>query len=232
MLDAVVLCILSFMEHRKNIRPSSIILVYLVFSIAFDAVQCRTLWLLQSDQRLHTIASIFSISVGIRVVIFVLEAKEKRSLLIPPWNRASPESLSGTISRSFFWWLNTLFSRGYRGVLNLDSLWPTEHSMSSDQLLARVSAVWDKTNDKKKKHALALALVESLNLPIMAMMLPRLCLIPLRFAQPLLLNTIVKFVSQSVGESRVSTGYGIIGATALTYGGGGVSATSSLISRI
>jgi ATP-binding cassette subfamily C (CFTR/MRP) protein 1 len=101
-LDAVALCALSFAEHRQNIRPSSLITLYLLPSIALDAVQCRTLWLLPQGLELNTLAIIFSISIGFKTGILVLEVIEKRAFLIPPWNRASPESLSGAINRSVF----------------------------------------------------------------------------------------------------------------------------------
>jgi ATP-binding cassette subfamily C (CFTR/MRP) protein 1 len=230
-LDAIALCVLSLVEHRQSIRPSSIISLYLLFSVAFDAVQCRSLWLLPEGQKLHTIAAVFSVSAAFKVGILVLEAKEKRAFLVPPWNQAPPESLSGTINRSVFWWLNSLFLRGYKGVLGLDSLWPTDHYMDSEQLLARLNLVWNKTADKKKKNVLAFSLLRSIKWPLVAMIFPRLCLVGLRFSQPLLLNSVVSFVSQS-NDKNMDIGYGLIGATALIYLGNGVSSDSSGMSSM
>ncbi|TVY60887.1 ABC transporter FUM19 [Lachnellula suecica] len=221
-LNAIALCVLSFAEHRQSIRPSSLITLYLLSSIAFDAVQCRTLWLLPERHDLRTVATIFSISIGLKLGILVLEVIEKRTFLLPPWNRAPPESLSGTINRSLFWWLNALFKRGYNGVLNPESLWPTDQSMDSERLLLRLRSVWSTTKDKRKKNALAFSVVKSIKWPVVAVFFPRLCLIGLRFSQPLLLKRIVDFVSQPDGKEKTNIGYGLLGATALVFLGNAI----------
>jgi ATP-binding cassette subfamily C (CFTR/MRP) protein 1 len=221
-LDAIALCVLSFLEHRHSIRPSTLITLYLLPSVAFDAVQCRTLWLSSQAPRSVLLATIFSISLGFKTGMLVLEVIEKRGILISPWNLSSPESLSGTINRSVFWWLNALFVTGYKGVLELASLWPTDHSMDSKRLLERLTISWTKTKSNTRKHALALAMVKCIKWPIMAVSLPRLCLIGLRFSQPLLLKRIVNFVGQPGGQHKINTGYALIGATALVYLGNAV----------
>ena len=222
-LDAIALCVLSFVEHRQSIRPSSLITLYLLFSIAFDAVQCRTLWLLPQGQKLRTIATIFSASIGFKMGILVLEVIEKRAFLVPPWNRAPPESLGGTINHSLFWWLNALFLRGYKGFLNLKSLWPTDHSIDSERLLVRLNSAWNATRNKRKKNALAFSMIKSIKWPLGAVLFPRLCLIGLRFSQPLLLKRIVDFIRQPDGKEKTNIGYGLLGATALVYLGNAVS---------
>lgn len=226
-LDAIALCVLSFAEHRQSMRPSSLITLYLLFSVAFDAVQCRTLWLLPQDRKLRIISVIFSVSIGSKMGILVLELIEKRAFLVPPWNQAPPESLSGTINRSLFWWLNALFLRGYKSILNLTSLWPTDNSMDSERLLAHLNSTWNTIKNKRKKNSLALAMVRSIKRPVAAVLFPRLCLIGVRFSQPLLLNRIVDFVGQPNDKEKTNIGYGLLGATALVYLGNAVSAFTS-----
>lgn len=214
---------MSFVEHRKSIRPSTIITIYLLVSTAFDIAECRTLWLRPQNQRLHSISILVGLSVGVKVVILCLEAIDKRPVLNAPWNQAPPESLSGAINRSVFWWLNALFLRGYKGVLSLSSLWATDYSMSSERLLENLSLAWNKIQKKKNKnHALVLALISSIKWPIVAALFPRLCLTGLRFCQPLLLKRIVDFVQHPDSDVKKSIGYGLIGATALVYLGNGV----------
>jgi len=223
LIDSIALCAMSFVEHRKSIGPSTLITLYLLISIAFDAAECRTLWLRPQDQRLRTIAIIVSISICVKVGILFLETVEKRPFLNAPWNLAPPESLSGAINCSVFWWLNALFLRGHKGILSLKSLWETDYSMGSEQLLVRLSSAWNTTKDKKKKYALALSLIRSIKWPMAAALLPRLCLTGLRFSQPLLLKRIVDFVGQPDSDANMNIGYGLIGATALVYFGNGVS---------
>jgi len=167
---------LSYAEHRRNIRPSTVISVYLLFSLAFDAVQCRTLWLLPVSRRQHTISTVFTIAVAFKFAVLVLEAREKKSFLLPPWSLSPPEALSGIIGRSFFWWLNSLFVKGFRGFLNVDSLWSIDQNMDSQHLMENLQATWDIKRQKQKKHALALSLLKSLKWRMLAVAVPRFCL--------------------------------------------------------
>lgn len=226
LVNTIALVITSFSEHRKSIRPSTVITLYLLISTAFDAVECRTLWLRAQGHGLRTTSILVSVSLCVKLGVLVLETVEKRPFLQAPWNLAPPESLSGAINRSVFWWLNALFLRGYKGIFSLTSLWATDYSMSSERLLGRLSSAWNTTQDKtkkRKKHALALSLIRSIKWPMAAAFLPRLCLTGLRFCQPLLLKRIVDFVGQPDSDIKTSIGYGLIGATALVYFGNGVS---------
>ncbi len=112
LIDSVALCVIGFLEHRKSIRPSTLITLYLLISTSFDAVECRTLWLNTQDQRLRTIAIVVSVSIFVKVGILFLEAVGKMHFLNATWNVAPPESLSGAINRTVFWWLNSLFLQG------------------------------------------------------------------------------------------------------------------------
>jgi ATP-binding cassette subfamily C (CFTR/MRP) protein 1 len=98
----VALSLLSFQEHRKSLRPSTLISIYLLFSIIFDAVQCRTLFLLSSENGFRTIAVVLSASIEVKIAMLFLEAKQKRDFLASAWIASPPEALCGVISRSLF----------------------------------------------------------------------------------------------------------------------------------
>jgi hypothetical protein len=68
-LSAAALPLLSYQEQRKSLRPSTLISLYLLFSIAFDAVQCRTLFLLPSANGFHTIAAVLSGVLAIKCLL-------------------------------------------------------------------------------------------------------------------------------------------------------------------
>jgi ATP-binding cassette subfamily C (CFTR/MRP) protein 1 len=223
LLDSVALIVLSFVEHRNSIRPSSLVLLYLLFSTAFDAVQCRTLWLRPSINGLHTIAAVSSASIGIKIGILFLEARHKQNYLLHPWSRSPPEALSGAISQSLYWWINTLLYRGFKASLSLETLWPTDQSMDSGRLLDRLSNNWTPRTVNAKSHALASSLIKSLLRTFGTAGIPRLLLIGLKFSQPLLLKRIVEFVGEVESTEKRNIGYGLIGATALIYLGLAVS---------
>lgn len=76
------------------------------------------------------------------------------------------------------------------------------------------------TGNQKRKHALALACVWSLRWEIAMTYFPRLCYAALNISQVYLIQDAVRFVE---GTQPNSTGYGLVGATAIIYTGLAVS---------
>lgn len=110
---------LSHLEHKRSIRPSTILIVSLLFSGLFDAVRTRTLWSITGNT---SIAVLFSITLGIKVALLSLEALGKRALLKPLHKDAPTETTAGIIGQSLFWWLNPLLRLGYKVLLTMDDL--------------------------------------------------------------------------------------------------------------
>ncbi|KAH6677549.1 P-loop containing nucleoside triphosphate hydrolase protein [Halenospora varia] len=215
---------LSHLEHTRSIRPSSILIVSLLFSTLFDIVRTRTLWAI-ADNRL--IAVIFSVSVGVRILLFLLEAKGKRSLLKLKYQDIGTETTTGIIGQSLFWWLNPLLRRGYKDILSigdlmtLDDAFVTTPSGKSGLLLE-----WEKTVSKgRTTHALLFAAMKYYKWTILVGILPRAAQMGFFFAQPYLVGRTTMYVSDL--ESPKSVGYGLIGAFAFVYGGIAVATTVS-----
>ncbi|RFU75576.1 abc transporter [Trichoderma arundinaceum] len=228
MADALALSVLSYLEHRRSIRPSTIILVYLVFSIAFDAVQCRTLWLLKTN----VLAPVHTATLACKLVVFLLELGEKRDILLSPWNNLTPEATSSIINRSLFWWLNDLLLRGFRTPLSTDTLYEVDDGLKSEKLydnLLDARRRWAKSR-LPRRYRLLLAMCDSLRRPLAIAVLPRLCLIGFRFSQPFLINRVITYIQdKDTNEgARKDVGYALVGATALIYFG---SAASIVISN-
>ncbi len=110
LLDALGLCLLSHIEHVRSIRPSAIINVYLLLTLPFAVASARTLWLSGATR---SIAAVSTSTLGVKVMILITEAIEKRDILLDRYRNSSPETTSGIYSRSFFWWLNKLMTTGY-----------------------------------------------------------------------------------------------------------------------
>lgn len=136
LVDAIALAALSHLEHQHSARPSNIILVYLAFSIALDSVQCRTLWPVKED----VVTLVYTAVLGIKSLAILLELKEKRSILLPPWNCLSLDMTGSNINTSLFWWLNDLLIWGFRATLSGTSLYDTDTAMKSRRLLSKVQA--------------------------------------------------------------------------------------------
>jgi hypothetical protein len=141
LLSAVLLCGLSYTEHTRSIRPSTVISMYLAISILFDAVQVRTLWLLDDAK---TLAVLSTAALVTKITMFLVEIQGKRSFLLEAWSQGSPEATSGIINRGFFWWVNELLVWGFKGSLNMVSLYETDEELKSQRLLHQMLAAWQR----------------------------------------------------------------------------------------
>ena len=140
------LCLLSHLEHSRSVRPSWILDVYLLLSLAFDIVRARTLWSIPDNKSL---AIVFVVTVSIKSIMLCLEVKEKRDCLFPKYQYLAPEVTSGIYNAWFFWWLNPLFLRGYQKALTIGQLFPVDGKLVPDDEGLGLLAEWRKCNDYK-----------------------------------------------------------------------------------
>ncbi|KAK1245968.1 hypothetical protein MKX07_005037 [Trichoderma sp. CBMAI-0711] len=217
-VDSIALAVLGVLEFSRSVRPPTIILVYLVFSTAFDSAQCRTLWLIGE----RVAASVYTAGLAAKLLILLLELQEKRSFLLPPWNRLNPESTGSIINRSLFWWLNRLLIRGFRATLSGQSLYDTDAALKSRRLLSKIQDARRSWATPKfrlmQRHRLLFALLDSIRQSLILAALPRIFCIGFKFAQPFLLKRVVNYVANEKDhDPEKSTGFALVGATALVY---------------
>ncbi|KAF4634221.1 hypothetical protein G7Y89_g3892 [Cudoniella acicularis] len=218
--DAIGLCLLSQLEHIRSIKPSLIIDTYLFITLLFDAAHTRTLWIAGAP-RAVTVA--FSTSTVLKLVITIVEAVEKRNILLPGFEYSSPEATSGIYSRSFFWWLNSLMRNGFHGVLEQKDLFSSEDGMSSSTLQGRSQISWNNAN-KNRSHALFWSTLKATRHQFVICVFPRLCLVGFRYAQPFLLSRTVNFVNSETESDNI--GWGLTGAFGVVFLGMAVSGGS------
>lgn len=150
-LAAITILFLSGLEDDRSIRPSLLLNVYLLVSLTLDAVQVRTLFLRKDDP---AILGLFTANIGIKVVLLLLESRSKHAYLRPPYNKYSPESMSGFFSKSFFWWLSPILATGFRRVLTLDDLFKPDETMLSSLLSTKMQISWNKCKSSSSKFSL------------------------------------------------------------------------------
>ena len=224
--DAIVLGSLSYLEHNRAIRPSDVICLYLFLSLLFDAAQCRTLWLIGETSSL---GPVFLTGLSLKIVLFLLESKEKGGILLDNHKTDSKEATANVFNRIFFWWVNGLLIRGYSSVLKAGSLEDIGDDLSSELLLRKFQACWEKYSTTRfPKHRLLFTLIDALKAPILNAIVPRLFMLGFSVTLPLLLNRTIRFVQEERGTDLYSTyvGYGLIGAVAVVSFGQAVSLTS------
>ncbi|KAI0124180.1 P-loop containing nucleoside triphosphate hydrolase protein [Xylariales sp. AK1849] len=215
--SGLALALLSHLEHAKTIRPSFLINTYLLTTVLFDAARARTQWLIRTDDG---VAGALTGSLVIKCIMLSLEAVEKRSLFLGLDRQFSVESTSGLISRSSFWWLNSLLLSGYKNVLTMDDLPAIHEKLSSEHLGDQLQTAWDKCN-QSRKHALAMSSTWSLRWEVLAVSVPKFCFVALSISQTYLIQAAVKYVEEADSPDS-NTGYGLIAAFGLVYIGSAI----------
>ncbi|KAF7117581.1 hypothetical protein CNMCM5793_006633 [Aspergillus hiratsukae] len=216
-----VLCLLSCAEHLRSTTPSFLLNIYLFVTLLFDVAKTRTLWLRGISQTDETIAILTSVTVGIKVVLLILEAVQKRHILRKEYSAYPSEATAGIFNRLFFIWLNPLFRSGFSKILAVDDLFVLDKQLSSRRLYSSLETLWDKV-PKKKPNTLLFISFKAFKWPLLSAVPPRACLAALNFCQPLLLHRALAFSTEPVNNHTNSIGYGLIGAYILVYTGMGV----------
>jgi hypothetical protein len=124
----VVLWFVSYIEHVRCVRPSTVLSIYLTVSILLDLACVRTVLLLPYDQ---AVPNLLRVSFVAKILLLAGEVKEKRSLFRDQWKNESPEATSGVFNRALFIWVNGIFVKGYRAVLTIDMLAPLDTELLS-----------------------------------------------------------------------------------------------------
>lgn len=112
---------LSYLEHGKSRRPSTVLSIYLFLTLLLDTACARTLWLTNTSHAMGTNARIFTATVAFKVVILLIASKQKTTWLHWDSEKHSPEESSGFFDLGMFTWLKRLFKAGTRPY----SLWTT-----------------------------------------------------------------------------------------------------------
>ncbi|KAJ9499582.1 hypothetical protein H2202_005165 [Exophiala xenobiotica] len=211
---ACVLFILSCYEHSRSITPSTIIGLYLIISLPFDAVRLRTFSLLRGSA-VRGIANLLSLSLAIKFVVLVTETVEKRSILLEPYRDLPPEATSGIYSRSFLWWLNPLLRIGFGKTLSVDDLYNLDEKLLSANVQGRFSNKWATVKDPGR-FGLVSTVVSILKWQLLTSAVPRLLLSAVMFAQPFLVQETINYLKDRDSQTS-SVGWGLVGAYFLVY---------------
>lgn len=210
-----ILLLLSYLEHGRNIRPSSILLIYLVFSMLFDATRTRTIYLIEPFSVLSILSVISTVT---KLLILVLESWEKAKYIQRPVRVPyGPEDTSSVLNRGVFFWLNRLLLNGARSTLLPKDLYCLSQGMDTNSLASPFLATWERLNKNGQNYAVIRALSITLKWPILMVVLPRLILIGLTVCQPILLSKLLQYLETSSYSKEEDIGYGLIGAYALVY---------------
>ncbi|PKY07569.1 multidrug resistance-associated protein [Aspergillus campestris IBT 28561] len=209
---------LSYAEHNLSVKPSLLLNLYLFCSLLFDGAKVRTLWLRNLGGMNHTITILTSAALGVKLLLFILEAVEKRSVLKSKYSKYPPEATSGVFNKFFFWWLIPVFRAGFSRILAIDDLFTLEKKLNSKRLSDTLETSWKKV-ETKSPNSLFFVTLKAFKWQILSGVAPRACLVALNLCQPLLLHRSLSFSTEPVNQDTDNVGYGLIGAYALVYTG-------------
>lgn len=187
----VLLWPLLYREHSRSVRPSDLGVLLLLMSAAFDLVAFSN----AKTSVEPTIGA--STTLILKLLLTAMESQGKGDILAKPWNDYPPEQLAGIISRAFFWWISPVLVTGYSMILTGDALPRLDQELSSEKLRRRALQTWDRRDRPSTWIALPKALAKSMQSQLLAPVLPRLCLIVCRYAQPVLISSVIRRLSHS-----------------------------------
>ncbi|KAJ0162666.1 Canalicular multispecific organic anion transporter 1 [Colletotrichum tanaceti] len=212
---ALVMILLSFLEHPRSPRPSMLLGIYLLVTILFEVAQSRTLWLSSASINELQQARISVAAVVVKAAMLVLESRKKPRA--NPQTQQSPEVTTGIISLSTYFWVNHLLLAGFRKLLTIGDLYALDQSMSAEVLYTKLSPHLETNVAKGRKHALLRSLAGTLAVPLILPIVPRLCQMGFKFCQPLMIESLLNYLQEPEGASSSNKGYGFIGAAMLIY---------------
>lgn len=184
---------LLYMDHMRSVRPADLAVIFLLVTLVCDAANALQegldTWILPATQ------------LALKLLLVATESRSKQGLLKSPYDSQAPEQLAGILSRTFFWWINPILALGNRIMLSGDDLPLVDDQLSSKQLRHRGLKAWDKRARPVTKITLPICLAKSMLSHFFAPVIPRLCLIFFRYAQPALISSAVHMLgSRSDGS--------------------------------
>ncbi|KAJ5200204.1 hypothetical protein N7472_005408 [Penicillium cf. griseofulvum] len=216
-LSALLILVLSVLEHSRSPRPSIILNGYLFLTLILDIAQTRTLFMSSDDEPELTYSIIMCVSVALKVAVLLLEGYEKRRWVDWDDEMHSPEETSGIFSLGVYFWLNKMFMAGYRNVLAVEDLYPLDSSFDAQALHKKFADNMDYSKLKGDRFGLLKILARALKVPLLLPITPRLALVGFTFCQPLFIERLLIVLSGSEVDANI--GYGLIGASILIYSG-------------
>lgn len=139
-LASATFCVLSFLEHGRNVGPSTLLVCYLVSAILSDVTRVG---LFVVARNLCHPAGLTSALFAAQLILLVLEGQPKRAILREPYDKLSPEETAGFFGVAFFWWVNSFLKKGYSKLLSLDDMPPLVQELNVMKIREAMQRRWD-----------------------------------------------------------------------------------------
>ncbi|OTB18548.1 hypothetical protein K445DRAFT_315377 [Daldinia sp. EC12] len=221
-IAALVLCVLSILEHRRSVRPSNIITIYLIPCIIRDALEISGML---QGQRSWFMQDPILAQITLEVALFAAENLEKERTKEYLGQYVSPEERSGLLGRTFFWWINPILVEGYHNVLLNSSLPPIDSKLLSRPIRTAAIRAWEQRLRPESKMTLPKVLFVTLKRPFLLAIPPRLFLTLFRYSQPIIIRQSIQYVTSNKPLNQIWTAQGLVIAAVIVYVGLAISTT-------
>ncbi|KAI1382387.1 ABC transporter [Hypoxylon crocopeplum] len=222
-IATLILCVLSWLEHRRSIRPSDLIVLYLLGCLIRDGfeipwvVQRQRDWLMQDPILARMI---------LEVALFATENLQKDRIQMSTHEDVSLEETSSILSRAFFWWINPILSEGYRNVLLNCDLPSIDTKLRSKPIRGAALYAWNQRVRPESQMTLPKVLLRCLRRPFLLAIPPRLFYTVFRYSQPLIIRQAIVYVTSNKAESQTWSGHSLVIAAVVVYVGLAISSTA------
>lgn len=141
LIGYALLSMVSYLEHTRSVRPSTLLSAYLGLSTILDLPRVRTIFFISMSR---TVAATLLAALLVKLLLFTIELYEKRAYLQPDFRDEAPEGLASVYNRALFLWLNRLFIRGYNTLLTINTLIAIDSHLTSASKPTKLNDRWQR----------------------------------------------------------------------------------------
>ncbi|KAH9897277.1 ABC transporter [Xylariomycetidae sp. FL2044] len=214
---AVLLSRLSWLEHRRNTRPSDLIVTYLLFCLIRDTLMF--IWASAWQYGWASRAPVNMARIIIEAALLATENSQKEQ----SEELLSAEETSGILTRTFFAWIGPFLAHGYRTILTGSELPRLDSLLSSATIRESIIQSWEQRSTPEKQTTLPSVLLSCLRKPLLLAIPPRILLIIFKYSQPALIRKTIDFVTRATLQDEVWTGQTLVILAIVVYTGLAVS---------
>lgn len=134
---SLAVCQLSYLEHGRSVKPSTLLISYLLASIICDGVLLH-LQLQESFASPH----LLSAALTLKLLLLILESINKHSYLRDPFKCLPIEQTVSDLNRTFLFWINDLILLGRSKILIYQDLPEVSEDLKSWGLRMQMEDRW------------------------------------------------------------------------------------------
>jgi ATP-binding cassette subfamily C (CFTR/MRP) protein 1 len=143
-MAALAVCQLSFLEHGRSVKPSILLILYLLASFMCKGVLLTSFNLTHGNP---VTPPVLAAAFGLKFLLLIFESVNKRSYLREPYKQLPVEQTVSDLNRAFLFWVNDLILLGNSKLLTYSDLPSLDYGLKSRDLRVRMRDAWDKTSE-------------------------------------------------------------------------------------